>query len=123
MLFRSGAVDLLVAPLPGLLARVTGVDACRDARVEAVPLKEHDGVFTGELAAPPLGQEEKARRARAIAAMFWPRSPSISAARRCSDRSRDFGVRPFSKSVCRSATSPLISTSCSSAERIWARRP
>lgn len=64
----TGAVDLLVAPLPDLLARVTGVDACRRMRVEAVALTEAGGVFTGGLAAPPLGQEEKARRARAVAA-------------------------------------------------------
>lgn len=64
----TGAVDLLVAPLPDLLARVTGVEECRLMRVEAVPLEEREGVFTGRLGAPALGQEEKARRARAIAA-------------------------------------------------------
>lgn len=64
----TGAVDLLVQPLPELLASVTGVDACASMRVEAVPLTEADGVFTGELGAPALGQEEKARRARSVAA-------------------------------------------------------
>lgn len=64
----TGAVDLLVAPLPDLFARVTRVEACRAIRVEAVPLEVRDGLFTGKLAAPPLGGEEKARRIRAIAA-------------------------------------------------------
>lgn len=63
----TGAVDLLVAPLPALLARVTGVEACLDMRVEGVPLEESGGVFTGRLVGEALGQEEKARRARAIA--------------------------------------------------------
>ena len=63
----TGAVDLLIRPLPDLLARATGVDACRDARVEAVGLMEKAGRFTGKLTAPALAQQEKARRARAIA--------------------------------------------------------
>jgi fatty acyl-CoA reductase len=64
----TGAVDLLVAPLPDLLARTTGVDACRSIRVEAVPLEHDEGVFTGRLAGEPLGGDAKARRATAIAA-------------------------------------------------------
>ncbi len=63
----TGAVDLLVRPLPDLLARVTGVAACAGARVEGVRLDERDGIFTGRLAEAAIGQEEKARRARAIA--------------------------------------------------------
>jgi fatty acyl-CoA reductase len=64
----TGAVDLLVAPLPQILASATGEDACLAMRVEAVPLEAHEGVFTGRLGSQPLGEEEKARRARAIAA-------------------------------------------------------
>lgn len=64
----TGAVDAIVAPLPRLLAEVTGEPLCERARVEAVTLVERDGAFTGEIDGAPLGGDEKARRVRAVAA-------------------------------------------------------
>ncbi len=54
----TGSIDFLVAPL----ACELGADY-----VLAPKLVERDGLFTGELDGPPLGEEEKARRIRRFA--------------------------------------------------------
>lgn len=54
----TGSLDFIIEPL----ARYLGADA-----VLAPKLIERDGRFTGELAGPPVGHEEKARRIREYA--------------------------------------------------------
>lgn len=54
----TGSVDFIMAPL----ARRLGVDT-----VEAATLVEKNGRFTGQLAGPPVGNDEKARRVLAFA--------------------------------------------------------
>lgn len=71
LVFVTGSVDAFVAPLarkleaqlpPGPSGEPTRI------RVEALRLAVENGRYTGALAAPALGLEEKARRAREVAA-------------------------------------------------------
>ena len=68
IVFVTGALDAIVRPLPAILAEHAGVPAFADIRIEAVHLVERDGVFTGALDGPPLGEEEKRSRVLAVAA-------------------------------------------------------
>lgn len=58
IVFVTGSIDFIVAPF----AKELGV-----RYVLAPSLVEIDGRFTGDLAGPPVGEEEKARRVRAFA--------------------------------------------------------
>jgi HAD superfamily hydrolase (TIGR01490 family) len=71
IVFVTGSVDLFVEPLARLLeARLPAGPRGEPAliRVEALRLAVASDRFTGGLAEPPLALEEKARRARAVAA-------------------------------------------------------
>jgi HAD superfamily hydrolase (TIGR01490 family) len=67
IVFVTGAVDAIVAPLPRVLARHLGIDSLADTRIEAIRLEEQDGVFTGRLRDEPLAGDAKAQRVRAMA--------------------------------------------------------
>lgn len=54
----TGSLDFIIEPL----AKELGIES-----IVASRLIEHEGVFTGELEGPPIGEEEKARRMRQFA--------------------------------------------------------
>lgn len=60
VVLATGSIDFIVAPL----ARKLGVQ-----KVVAAALVESDGLFTGQLDGPPIGEWEKARRIREFAGM------------------------------------------------------
>ena len=69
VVFVTGALEPIVRPLPALLAERLGLPGFRDIRIEAVELiLRPDGSYSGELRGAPVGEEEKARRVRAMAA-------------------------------------------------------
>lgn len=67
IVFVTGAVDAIVAPLPRVLARHLAIDALATTRVEAIRLEERSGEYTGKLLDEPLAGDAKAQRVRAIA--------------------------------------------------------
>ena len=69
IVFVTGALEPIVRPLPALLATRLDIPALADIHIEAVRLiLLADGTYSGGLQGAPIGEEEKARRVRALAA-------------------------------------------------------